>query len=142
MPDFDLDAALTEPTKQDPVPTCPRCHERMHLDSCETEPAQAGFSLKRVCHFVCSSAACDVPENEDRGVWMTEVLVVACITCDGQPLGAGALRRVGTGRCPWCLSISGPSHNHHQRTDTGVYLTCDCEDCEHHWEEHLEVPGA
>ena len=142
MPEFDLDAALEVKPVQDPVPPCPTCNERMVMDSCDTGENGVGFSLKRECNFVCESAACDVPENEDRGVWVTEKLVVTRITCDDQPLGDGALRRVSTGRCPWCLSISGPAHNHIYHPPGGLYLRWECDDCENHWEEHLEVPDA
>ena len=143
MPDFDIDAALNVQDNQDPVPTCPHCNERMVLDSLHpVEDDQAGFSLKRTCNFVCNSAACDVPENDDRGVWLTEELVVARVTCDLEPMGRNSLRAISSGRCPWCLSIEGPSHNSQQHPPGGLYLTWDCGDCENHWEEHLEVTHA
>jgi len=149
VPEFDIDAALAVKPVQDPVPTCPRCNERMVMDSCDVMN-QEGFSGKRVCNFVCESVACDVPENEDRGVWMTEELVVATVTCDLEPMGHSAMSCVTSGRCPWCRSTRGPAHTHIYQhasglpwTETaGLYLRWECEDCDHHWEEHLGVPDA
>ena len=138
MPDFDLDAALmTGPTN--PVPSCPACGTRMFYLSGVLEPQGAELSLDRTARFECRDANCGSFRDPDGCIEVP--LHVAKVTRDYEPLSRNALHRISTGRCPFCLSISGPGMED-VRDRNGLVLVWDCEDCENRWEEHLEVTHA
>lgn len=133
MPEFDIDAILNT----DPVPYCRSCGRRTRLVDCDTGEKLAGFSLRRQCSFACQTQGCPA-----EGLPWHRSLVVTQVSRDLNDLGEKAVKRVSMGRCPHCLSISGPAQNHVQHPPGGLYLTWDCDDCEDHWEEHLEVADA